>query len=439
MFESLGDKFESVFKKLRGQGKITESNIQDAMREVRLALLEADVNFKVVKKFTEDVTQKAMGQEVLLSVSPGQQIIKIVHDELIEMMGGVTAKFDLPKTKTNIILLLGLQGSGKTTFAGKLAKKLLSQGKNPLLVACDIHRPAAMDQLKVVADQIGVPVFIDRDDKIASRIALRAVEYAKQQGRDVVIIDTAGRLQIDEVKMDELTDIKTRTSPTYTFLVADAMTGQEAVNIAGVFNDKVGIDGVCLTKLDGDARGGAALSIKSVTGKPIVFAGVGEKVTDLEQFHPDRMASRILGMGDVISLVEKAQDTFDAEQAMKMQEKMRKATFNLQDFLDQMQQIKKMGSITDVLGMIPGMGKQIKDVKFGDKDMARMEAIILSMTPKERENPDVINGSRRKRIAAGSGNTVNEVNKLLKQFVQTKKMMKMMSGKGMFGKKFMPF
>jgi signal recognition particle subunit SRP54 len=424
MFEALGERLERIFKNLRGQGAITERNIRDAMHDVRLALLEADVNFRVVKDFISRVTEKAIGREVLSSISPGQQIIKIVHDELINTMGGPAQPFSLQSSTVNVILLLGLQGSGKTTLAAKLAKRYMKHGWKPLLVPCDVYRPAAIHQLKVVGNQVGVPTYDQGNQKKPALIAANALEFARTEGRDLVIIDTAGRLHINEVLMDELVEIKKAIHPQFTLLVADAMTGQDAVNSASAFNEQVGIDGVCLTKLDGDARGGAALSIKAVTGKPIVFVGVGEKLGDLEEFHAERLASRILGMGDVLTLVEKAQVAFDEKKAREMERKIRKQSFTLQDFLEQMQQVRKMGSLKDLIAMIPGLGRQVKDVELDDRAFASIEAMILSMTPEEREQPEVLNGSRRRRIAQGSGNSVQDINQLLKQFDETKRMMK---------------
>jgi signal recognition particle subunit SRP54 len=423
MFDTLSEKFENVFKSLRGEARLTEENIRDAMREVRVALLDADVNYKVVKDFTKAVTEKAVGTETLRSVRPSQQVIKIVNDELIEMMGGAPAEFALQRGQMQVIMLLGLQGAGKTTFAGKLALYCKKQGYNPLLVACDIYRPAAIRQLEVVGAGVDVPVFQLGTDVPAPEIAARGIEEAKRQGRDLVIVDTAGRLHIDEVKMDELTALKEAVKPKYAFLVADAMTGQDAVNSATAFHESVGIDGVCLTKIDGDARGGAALSIRAVTGKPIYFVGTGEKSDDLEPFYPDRIASRILGMGDVVSLVEKAQESFDEQEAMALQKKMKREEFSLQDFLEQMQKVKKMGSLGSLMKMIPGMGSLTRGMEIDDDAFKPMEAMIHSMTPAERDNVELIDASRRKRIARGSGASVADVNGLLEQFKQTRKMM----------------
>jgi signal recognition particle subunit SRP54 len=427
MFDNLGDKLGHVFKKLRGQGTISEGNIKEALRDVRLALLEADANFKVVRDFVERVKEKALGEDVLTSVKPGQQFIKIVHDELVEMMGGHEAlSWDLPRKNPATVMLLGLQGSGKTTFAGKLARRFAKQGRKPLLVACDVHRPAAIKQLQVVGAGVGVPVF-EMGQIDPTKIAKAAFAKAKEEGLDTVIFDTAGRLHIDEVKMDELIALRDYVKPDFSFLVADAMTGQDAVNSADSFNAAVGIDGVCLTKMDGDARGGAALSIKAVTGKPITFIGVGEKSEDLELFRPEGVVSRMLGMGDVVQLVERAQEVFDEKEAEALQKKMRKQTLTLSDFLSQLQRIKKMGSLTKLVGLIPGLSS-MKNLDVSDKDFARIEAMILSMTPKEREQPDILNGSRRKRVAKGSGSSVEEVNGLLQQFEQMKKMMAGMMG-----------
>ncbi len=424
MFESLSDRLEGVFKNLRGQGKITEANVKESMRDVRMALLEADVNYKVVKDFLGRVQEKSLGDEVLLSVTPGQQVVKVIHDELVDILGGANPPFALETGKTNIILMLGLQGSGKTTFCGKLARRFVREGWKPMLVACDIYRPAAIHQLHVVGEQAGVPVFSQGTDLPAPSIAKAGVERAKADGCNLVIIDTAGRLHINDVLMDELVAIKGGVHPTFTFLVADAMTGQDAVVSASTFNEKVGIDGVCLTKMDGDARGGAALSIKSITGKPVKFIGVGEKLEDLQEFFPERMASRILGMGDIVSLVEKAQEHFDEKEAMDLQKKMRSATFTLQDFLNQMQQVKRMGPLKGLLEMIPGVGSALKDVDLPEAEMKRTEAIIQSMTKAERDNPSLLNGSRKERIAKGSASTPADVNALITQFEKAREMMK---------------
>lgn len=441
IFESLSDRLQQTFKKLRGHGKLTEDDVDEAMREVRMALLEADVNFKVVKNFVKTVKERAIGQEVLETLTPAQVVIKIVDEELTALMGGTQSRINMSPQPPTIIMMAGLQGAGKTTSVGKLGLALKKQGKRPLLVADDIYRPAAITQLEVIGKQLGLPVFKREGCKDAVEIANEAVAFSQSHMNDVVIIDTAGRLQIDEKLMQELRDIKGAVHPHEILLVVDAMTGQESVNVAKSFNETLGLDGVVMTKLDGDARGGAALSIKAVTGVPIKFVGLGEKLEPLEPFHPDRMASRILGMGDVLSLVEKAQQTFDAEEAQKMAKKLRKDEFTLDDFLSQMQQVKKLGSLENILGMIPGMGglkKQLEgqDIDLNGKEMRQIEAIIHSMTPKERADISIINGSRRKRIAQGSGTRVQDVNKLLKQFGEMKKMMKKM--KKMKGKKGMP-
>lgn len=441
MFEQLGDKLESVFKKLRGQSKLTEANMKDALREVRLALLEADVNYKVVKDFVSSVQTKAEGQEVIKGVNPAQQLIKIVHDELVGMMQGTDPDADRPfivqPGKLNLIMMLGLQGAGKTTFCGKLAYNLSKKNCRPLLVACDIYRPAAIEQLKTVGKALNFPVYARDINTPVVEIVRGAVEQAKQSGRDVLIIDTAGRLHIDEVKMDELRAIRDQFHPDYTFLVADAMTGQDAVNSAQSFHEQVGIDGVCLTKMDGDARGGAALSIKAVTGKPIVFIGMGEKPDALESFHPDRVAKRILGMGDVVSLVEKAQEAIDETEAMDMQEKLVTGSFNYNDFVKQMRTIRRMGSLKSLLGMIPGVGQMMKgvDSEVLENELKRVESMIQSMTETERENGDLLSkeGRRRERVAKGSGHTLKQVNDLVRQFEQMKAMMAQMAGGGMGG------
>ena len=441
IFESLSDRLQQTFKKLRGHGKLTEDDVDEAMREVRMALLEADVNFKVVKNFVKTVKERAIGQEVLETLTPAQVVIKIVDEELTALMGGTQSRINMSPQPPTIIMMAGLQGAGKTTSVGKLGLALKKQGKRPLLVADDIYRPAAITQLEVIGKQLGLPVFKKEGCKDAVEIANEAVAFSQSHMNDVVIIDTAGRLQIDEKLMQELRDIKGAVHPHEILLVVDAMTGQESVNVAKSFNETLGLDGVVMTKLDGDARGGAALSIKAVTGVPIKFVGLGERLEPLEPFHPDRMASRILGMGDVLSLVEKAQQTFDAEEAQKMAKKLRKDEFTLDDFLSQMQQVKKLGSLENILGMIPGMGglkKQLEgqDIDLNGREMRQIEAIIHSMTPKERADISIINGSRRKRIAQGSGTRVQDVNKLLKQFGEMKKMMKKM--KKMKGKKGMP-
>lgn len=430
-FEGLTDKLQGAFKKLSGKGKLTEADVKVAMREVRMALLEADVNFTVVKDFVKKVTERAVGENIMGSLTPGQQVVKIVNEELTNLMGGVNAKLTYSPQPPTIYMLCGLQGAGKTTMCAKLGNMIKKNDKKPLLVACDVYRPAAIKQLQVVGGQVGVEVF-ERGQGNPVEIAKEAVEYARYYGRDPVIIDTAGRLHIDEALMQELRDIRATVKPKEILLVVDAMTGQDAVTVAKTFNDELGVDGVILTKLDGDTRGGAAISVRAVTGKPIKFAGVGEKLTDVEPFHPDRMASRILGMGDVLSLIEKAQDAIDEQQAVDLTRKMRTNSFTLEDYLDQMKRIDKMGSITDVLKMIPGLGSKIKDVDIDEDKVAKSqkknEAIILSMTRMERRNPDILNASRKRRIAAGSGTTVQDVNLLLKQFDQAKDMMKNMMG-----------
>jgi signal recognition particle subunit SRP54 len=429
MFENLTEKFDRAFKVLKGQGQITEINVAETLKEVRRALLDADVSFKTAKDFTEKVKETALGQDVLTSLSPSQLLVKITHDELKNLMGGSASDINV-QGNPGIVLMSGLQGSGKTTFSGKLANYLKTKkGKNPLLVACDIYRPAAIDQLHVVGESIGVHVFSDRDNKNAVDIATKAIAYAKQNGYNVVIVDTAGRLAIDEEMMTEIENVKKAINPTETLFVVDAMTGQDAVNTARTFNERLDFNGVVLTKLDGDTRGGAALSVKSEVNKPIKFVGTGEKMDALDVFYPERMASRILGMGDVVSLVEKAQEQYDEEQAKKLEKRIKKDQFDFNDFLDQIQQIKKMGSVKDLMGMLPGMGKALKDVEISDDAFKHIEAIIRSMTPKERVNPGVLDMSRKNRIARGSGRTLDDVNKLLKQFDQTKQMMKMLTNK----------
>ena len=432
-FEGLTDKLQNAFRKLSSKGKLTEADVKTAMRDVRMALLEADVNYLVVKNFVKKVTERAVGADILESLTPGQQVIKIVNEELTELMGGQNAKLTYSPQVPTIYMLCGLQGAGKTTMAGKLGNMIKKNGKKPLLVACDVYRPAAIKQLQVVGGQVGVEVF-ERGQGDPVKIAKEAVEYARYYGRDPVIIDTAGRLHIDENLMQELRDVRDTVHPQEILLVVDAMTGQDAVTVAKTFNDNLGVDGVILTKLDGDTRGGAAISVRAVTGKPIKFAGIGEKLTDIEPFHPDRMASRILGMGDVLSLIEKAQDTFDEKEASKLVTKVRTNSFTLEDYLDQIRQLGKMGSITDVLQMIPGVGSKLKDVEIDESKVTRAqkknEAIILSMTRMERRNPDILNASRKRRIAAGSGSTVQDVNLLLKQFEQARDMMKSMMGGG---------
>ena len=431
MFGGLTEKLANAFKKFRSKGKLTEADVKEGMREVKLALLEADVNFKVVRDFVKNVTERAVGSQVLESLLPHQQIIKIVNEELIALMGGETPKININPKPPTVIMMVGLQGAGKTTHAGKIARMYKSKGKNPLLVACDVYRPAAIDQLKIVGESAGIPVFSMGTKISPVEIAKAGVEHAKKNGYDMVFIDTAGRLHIDEELMGELVKIKDTTSPSEILLVVDAMTGQDAVNVAKSFNDLLDISGVVLTKIDGDTRGGAALSVKYITGKPIKFLGTGEKLDAIELFHPDRMANRILGMGDVLTLIEKAEAAFDEKNAKELERKMREQTFTLEDFLMQMRSLKKMGNLDQLLAMIPGMKTgALKDASIDEKQMERTEAIILSMTKRERMNPDIINGSRRKRIACGSGTSVEDVNKLLKQFDQMKKMMKQMSGMG---------
>lgn len=427
MFENLTEKFERAFKVLKGQGQISEINVAETLKEVRRALLDADVNYKTAKEFTSTVKEKALGQNVLTSISPGQLMIKICHEELVALMGGNEVEINV-KGNPGIVLMSGLQGSGKTTFSGKLANYVKKKsGKNPLLVACDVYRPAAIDQLHVLGEQLGIEVFSNKEEKDPVRIAHDAVQHAKSKGFNVVIIDTAGRLAVDEQMMTEIADIKNAIQPSETLFVVDSMTGQDAVNTARTFDERINFDGVVLTKLDGDTRGGAALSIKSVVNKPIKFVGTGEKMDALDIFYPARMADRILGKGDIVSLVEKAQEQFDEEEARKLQKKIKKNQFDFNDFLGQLQQVKKMGNVKDLVGMIPGMGKAMKGVEIEDDAFKHIEAIIYSMTLKEREHPEIINGARKNRIAKGSGRDIQEVNKLMKQFNDTKKMMKMMS------------
>lgn len=434
MFENLTDRLERSFKILKGEGRITEINVAETVKDIRKALIEADVNYKVAKSFTDDIKRKALGMNVLTAVKPGQLMVKLVHDELAALMGGKAADIDL-SGKPSVILIAGLQGSGKTTFSAKLANYLKSKkGKHPMLVAGDVYRPAAIEQLKVLGEQINVPVFTIPDSKNPVSIAKDAIKEAKKNGQDVVIIDTAGRLAIDEEMMKEVESIKKAVSPNEILFVVDSMTGQDAVNTAKEFNDRLDFNGVVLTKLDGDTRGGAALSIRAVVDKPIKFVSTGEKMETLDVFHPDRMADRILGMGDIVSLVEKAQEQYDEEQARKLHKKIVKNQFNFNDFLDQIAQIKKMGNLKDLAGMIPGVGKALKNVDIDDDAFKSIEAIIKSMTPEERENPSLMNGSRRKRIAEGSGTSIVEVNRLLKQFEDMRKLMKMVSGGG--AKKF---
>ena len=431
MFENLSDRLERSFKILKGEGKITEINVAETLKDVRRALLDADVNYKVAKTFTDTVKKKALGMNVLTAVKPSQLMVKIVHDELAELMGGEAAELNL-NGRPSIILMSGLQGSGKTTFSGKLANMLKSkQHKNPLLVACDVYRPAAIEQLKVVGEQIGVPVYSEPESKDVVSIANNAIREAKAKSYDVVIVDTAGRLAVDEEMMNEIETLKNAINPNDTLFVVDSMTGQDAVNTAKEFNDRLDFDGVVLTKLDGDTRGGAALSIRTVVTKPIKFVGTGEKMEAIDVFHPSRMADRILGMGDIVSLVERAQEQFDEEEARRLQKKIQKNKFDFNDFLGQIEQIKKMGNLKDLAAMIPGVGKAIKDVDIDDNAFKGIEAIIKSMTPKERTNPEILNQSRRMRIAKGSGTNIQEVNRLIKQFDQTRKMMKMVTGTNM--------
>ena len=442
MFQNLTEKLANAFKKFRNKGKLTEADVKEGMREVKLALLEADVNFKVVKEFVKSVTERAVGSDVLESLLPAQQIVKIVNEELIKLMGSETPKINISPKPPTVIMMVGLQGAGKTTHTGKIANLYKQKSKSPLLVACDVYRPAAVDQLKIVGESVNVPVFSLGTKISPVEIAKAGIEHAKKHGNDMVLIDTAGRLHIDEQLMKELVNIKNATNPTEILLVVDAMTGQDAVNVAKSFNDLLDITGVVMTKMDGDTRGGAALSVKYITGKPIKFIGTGEKLDAIEVFHPDRMASRILGMGDILSLIEKAEAAYDAKNALEMEKKIREQTFTLDDFLDQMKQLKKMGSLDQIAGMLPGVkAGSLKDAQIDEKQMARTEAIILSMTKAERTKPDIINGSRRKRIANGSGTSVEEVNRLLKQFDQMKKLMKQFTGMGKrrFGGFKLPF
>ena len=428
-FESLSEKLAAAFKKLRSKGKLSESDIKEAMREVKMALLEADVNYKVVKDFVKTVSERAVGQEVLESLTPAQQVIKIVNDELTALMGKENARIQFPSKPPCVVLMCGLQGSGKTTHSAKLARYFKSQGHRPLLVACDIYRPAAIDQLKIVGEKAGAQVFeMGKENPV--KIAAEALKFAKDHGNDLVIIDTAGRLHIDEVLMEELKQIEAAVNPNEILLVVDSMTGQDAVNVADTFNKALPITGVILTKLDSDTRGGAAISVLQVAGKPIKFAGTGEKIDDLEPFHPDRMASRILGMGDVLTLIEKAQDAVDEKEAAKLAQKMKENSFDMNDLLDNLRQISKMGSIKQLLGMIPGIGSKVEGMDIDEKQFTRVEAMITSMTPAEREKPSIINPSRKRRIAAGSGTKVEDVNRLLKQFEQMKTMMKQFNKKG---------
>ena len=452
-FESLADKLQNVFKNLRGKGRLSEADVKAALKEVKMALLEADVSFKVVKQFISSVQERAIGQDVLESLTPGQMVIKIVNEELVKLMGSETTEIALkPQNEITVIMMIGLQGAGKTTTTAKLAGKFKAKGRKPLLAACDVYRPAAIKQLQVNGEKVGVPVFTMGDNQNPVNIAKAAVEHARKEGMNLVFLDTAGRLQIDESMMDELVNIKEAVEIDQTILVVDAMTGQDAVNVAENFNEKIGIDGVIVTKLDGDTRGGAALSIKAVTGCPILYVGMGEKLSDLEQFYPDRMASRILGMGDVLSLIEKAGEEIDEEQARKMTEKLKKSQFDFEDYLESMKQMRKMGGLGSIMNMLPGLGGmgglgkgKMPDIDADDAEqkMARVEAIIYSMTIKERQNPDIITPQRKRRIAAGAGVDISEVNKMMKQFEQMRKMMKsfpgMMGGKGKKGKFKMPF
>jgi signal recognition particle subunit SRP54 len=429
-FEGLSSRLQEITRKIRGKARITESDLKEMLREVKLALLEADVNYKIVKEFTETIREKALGQDVLKSLTPGQQVIKIVKDELVELLGGTESRVNFSPNPPTVIMLVGLQGSGKTTTAGKLANLFRKQGKKTLLVACDIYRPAAIQQLQVVGKQLNIPVYSNENSKDVVHIAKQAMSVAMSKMNDVVILDTAGRLHIDEALMDELKNVKAGVKPHEILLVVDAMTGQDAVNVAEKFNEALGIDGVVLTKLDGDTRGGSALSVKKITGKPIKFAATGEKLSDIEVFHPDRMASRILGMGDILSVIEKAEEAFDAEESEKLEKQLRKKEFDLDDYLAQIRQIKKMGSFSSLLKMIPGMN-QLKDVKIDDKEFVKIEAIICSMTTAEKRDVRILNGSRRQRIARGSGTSVQEINKFIKSFEMTQKMMKQMkSNKG---------
>ena len=440
MFAGLQEKLAEAFKKFKNKGKLTESDVKEGMRAVKMALLEADVNFKVVKEFVGKVTERAVGSEVLESLVPYQQVIKIVNEELTALMGSTESKIKIASKPPTVIMMVGLQGAGKTTQSGKLAGLFKRQGKNPLLAACDVYRPAAINQLQIVGEKLGIPVYTEGDKVSPVKIAKNAVKHAEKNGYDMVFIDTAGRLHLDEVMMEELLDIKKETEPCEILLVVDAMTGQDAVNVAKAFDEKLDITGVVMTKLDGDTRGGAALSVRYVTGKPIKFIGVGEKLDNIEVFHPDRMASRILGMGDMLSLIEKAEKSFDEKKAAELEEKLRKSRFTLTDYLDQFSQIRNMGSIESILGMMPGVKPgALKDAKIDEKMLDRTEAIILSMTPEEREKPEIINSSRKRRIAAGSGTSVEDINRLLKQFDQMSKMMKQFAGgkKKGFGK--MPF
>lgn len=435
-FENIADRLQGIFKNLRGKGKLSEKDVREAMREVRLALLEADVNYRVVKEFINKVTERAIGSEVLQSLTPGQQVIKIVHDEMTQLMGGSQSKINLASKPPTVIMMVGLQGSGKTTTSAKLARNLKKQGRSPLLTACDVYRPAAIKQLQVLGEQLELPVFSLGEKQSPVDIARGAIKLAEREGHDLVILDTAGRLHIDDELMGELEQLKKNCHPQEILLVVDAMTGQDAVNVAESFNQRLGLDGVILTKLDGDTRGGAALSVKAVTGAPIKFAGIGEKLDALESFHPERMASRILGMGDVLTLIEKAQAAVDLKSAQELERKMRANEFTLEDFLEQIQQMKNIGPIEQFMDMIPGMGKMknLQGLDINEKDISHVEAIIRSMTPEERQKPEIINGSRRKRIAIGSGTSLPDVNRMLKQFTQMKKMMKQLTQQQFIGK-----
>ncbi len=431
-FEGLSSKFQNIARKFKGKTRITESDLKEMLREVKLALLEADVNYKIVKEFIATIQEKALGQDVLKSLTPGQQVIKIVKDELVELLGGTDARINISPNPPTIIMMVGLQGSGKTTTAAKLANILRKDGKKPLLVACDVYRPAAIKQLQVLGAQLNIPVYANENSQDVVKISKQAIEQAISKLNDVIIIDTAGRLQIDEVLMEELKNLKSAVKPHEILLVVDSMTGQEAVNVAESFKDAVGIDGIVLTKLDGDTRGGAALSVKKVTGRPIKYIATGEKMNDIEQFHPDRMASRILGMGDVLSIIEKAEEAITEEEAEKLEAQLRKNRFDMDDYLAQLRQIKKMGSLSSILKMIPGLGSKMKDIQVDDKEFLRIESMICSMTKEERRNPKILNGQRRLRIAKGSGTTVEQLNKFMKSFEMTQKMMKQMkSEKGM--------
>ncbi|MCL2199772.1 MAG: signal recognition particle protein [Defluviitaleaceae bacterium] len=433
-FENLGEKLQGVFKKLKGKGKLSEADVKEAMREVRLALLEADVNFRVVKEFVSGVTEKAVGSEVLEHLHPGQQVIKLVHEEMISLMGSTQSQLTFSSKPPTVYMMVGLQGAGKTTSSGKLAGLLRKQGKRPLLIACDVYRPAAIKQLQVFVSPHNIPVFEMGDKENPVTIAKKGLEFASENGHDVVLIDTAGRLQIDEEMMEELAQIRAIAKPQEILLVVDAMTGQDAVNVAKIFDEKIGLDGIIVSKLDSDTRGGASLSVKKVTGKPIKYASIGEKFDDIEEFHPDRMASRILGMGDVLTLIDKAQQAFDEKEAAALEKKFRENSLDLEDFLSQMQQIKKMGNIKDLIGMMPGVNQAaLAGAEVDEKAMVHMEAIIQSMTPQERKTPEILTGSRKRRIAAGSGRSVPEVNRLLKQFEEMRKMLKGLTGGGMFG------